>query len=92
MSVYILKFGSITDVLIANRVLSPVHRVVNSFGGIGPEEEDKAIKFCTQKHTRQSAKYRPDRYHPYDPEYLSHPSLYLGSFCWRPEEDGQHSN
>jgi hypothetical protein len=49
LSVYVLKFTSITNAFVANNVLSPVNRVVRLLEGLDEKMREKVIEFSTQK-------------------------------------------
>jgi hypothetical protein len=48
LSAYILKFTSITNVLVADKVLFPVNRIVKLLEGLDGKMRRKVIKFCVQ--------------------------------------------
>jgi hypothetical protein len=49
LPVYLLKFTSITDALVARSLLSPVNRVVKLLEGLDDTMRMKVIKFCMRK-------------------------------------------
>ena len=56
LSVYVLKFSSITTALITNGEISPTQRCCQFLEGLTPRLRDKAFDFCAEKDWRLSSR------------------------------------